>query len=97
MSLLHQVGNLQSGVTCRQVTGHSIRGATLTASKAFVETLELTNMADQAELAFVNTLLNTLSTQPVNYGDDYQQPPQNSLKKIPVMQVNNLITSPVLY
>lgn len=44
-------------------------------------------MADQAELAFAKTFLNTLSTQPIIYGNDYQQPPHNSLKRIPVFPV----------
>lgn len=44
-------------------------------------------MADQAEVAFLRVYLNTLGAQPVIYKDDYQQPPENSLKKIPVLQV----------
>ncbi|KAK0454003.1 uncharacterized protein EV420DRAFT_1556223 [Desarmillaria tabescens] len=44
-------------------------------------------MAEQAELAFVNTFLNTIMSQPVTYPDDYHQPPENSLKKVPVLQV----------
>jgi hypothetical protein len=44
-------------------------------------------MASEAETAFVKTLLNTLSTQPVTYAEDYQQPPENFLKKIPVLPV----------
>jgi len=42
---------------------------------------------DQAEQAFVKTFLNTLSSQPVTYADDYQQPPEHSLKKVPVLQI----------
>ncbi|KAJ4483976.1 hypothetical protein J3R30DRAFT_3277643 [Lentinula aciculospora] len=42
-------------------------------------------MADQAEHAFIKTFVNTISTQPVTYGDEYQQPPENSLKKVPVL------------
>ncbi|KAJ8693699.1 hypothetical protein PTI98_008673 [Pleurotus ostreatus] len=44
-------------------------------------------MADQAEVAFATTFLNTLSTQPVTYADDYQQPPENSLRRVPVLGV----------
>ncbi|KAJ7897429.1 hypothetical protein B0H13DRAFT_2196560 [Mycena leptocephala] len=44
-------------------------------------------MADQAEVAFLRVYLNTLGAQPVIYKDDYQQPPENSLKKIPVLQI----------
>ncbi|GLB42371.1 putative ubiquitin homologues [Lyophyllum shimeji] len=44
-------------------------------------------MADQAELAFVKTFVNTISSQPVTYSNDYQQPPENSLKKLPVLPI----------
>ncbi|KAF9063428.1 hypothetical protein BDP27DRAFT_1393924 [Rhodocollybia butyracea] len=44
-------------------------------------------MADQAEHAFIKTFVNTISTQPVTYGDDYQQPPENSLRKVPILHV----------
>ncbi|KAK1222764.1 hypothetical protein PQX77_014373 [Marasmius sp. AFHP31] len=44
-------------------------------------------MAEQAEIAFIKTFVNTISTQPITYGDDYQQPPQNSLSKVPVLQI----------
>ncbi|RDB27911.1 Ubiquitin [Hypsizygus marmoreus] len=44
-------------------------------------------MAEQAEQAFVKTFLNTLSTQPLTYSDDYQQPPENSLKRVPVLPI----------
>ncbi|KAF5378812.1 hypothetical protein D9615_007011 [Tricholomella constricta] len=37
--------------------------------------------------AFVKTFLNTLSSQQVHFSNDYQQPPENSLKKIPVLPV----------
>ncbi|KAJ6525853.1 hypothetical protein B0H10DRAFT_1863926 [Mycena sp. CBHHK59/15] len=45
-------------------------------------------MADQAEQAFLRVYINTLVSQPVTYKDDYQQPPQNSLKKVPVLQIS---------
>jgi hypothetical protein len=53
-----------------------------------VTKLELFTNMDQAEQAFVTTFLNTLSSQPVIYADDYQQPPQQSLKKVPVLPVS---------
>ncbi|KAJ7824947.1 hypothetical protein B0H14DRAFT_3110833 [Mycena olivaceomarginata] len=45
-------------------------------------------MGDQAEVAFLRVYLNTLTSQPIVYKDDYQQPPENSLKKIPVLQIS---------
>lgn len=44
-------------------------------------------MADSAELAFVKNHLNTIGSLPVQYADDYQQPPKNSLKRVPVLSV----------
>ncbi|KAJ7766297.1 hypothetical protein DFH07DRAFT_350762 [Mycena maculata] len=44
-------------------------------------------MADQAETAFLRSFLATLNAQTVTYGDDYQQPPENSLKRVPVLQI----------
>ncbi|EIN08213.1 hypothetical protein PUNSTDRAFT_113799 [Punctularia strigosozonata HHB-11173 SS5] len=44
-------------------------------------------MSDQAELAFIKTFASNLSTIPVNYPDDYQQPPSNWLKKVPTVPV----------
>jgi len=44
-------------------------------------------MAEKAEAAFVKSFLNILSNQPVTYADDYQQPPQNSLKRVPVLPI----------
>lgn len=44
-------------------------------------------MAEQAETAFVKTYLSTITNQPITYGDDYQQPLQNSLKRVPVLPV----------
>lgn len=43
---------------------------------------------DQAEQAFVKTFLNTLSSQPVTYADEYQQSPELSLRKVPVLPVS---------
>jgi len=44
-------------------------------------------MAEQAELGFMKTYLNTISSQPVTYADDYQQAPKNWLRKVPVLPV----------
>lgn len=44
-------------------------------------------MAEQAETAFVKTFLNNLSNQPVVYSDDYQQPQEKSLKRVPVLPI----------
>jgi len=45
-------------------------------------------MADQAELAFVKNLANTLASQPVTFDNDFQQPPENTLKRVPVLQID---------
>ncbi|KAI0659791.1 ubiquitin-domain-containing protein [Cubamyces menziesii] len=45
-------------------------------------------MAEQAELAFVKSYVNTLSSQPVVYGNDYQTAPENELKKVPVLPID---------
>ncbi|CDO71121.1 hypothetical protein BN946_scf184844.g125 [Trametes cinnabarina] len=45
-------------------------------------------MADQAELAFVKSFVNTLSSQPVIYPNDYQPAPENELKRVPVLPID---------
>ncbi|KAH9915848.1 ubiquitin-domain-containing protein [Fomitopsis serialis] len=45
-------------------------------------------MSEQAELAFVKTFVNNLSSQPVTYADDFQQPSERSLRKVPVLPVD---------
>ncbi|KAI0628537.1 ubiquitin-related domain-containing protein [Trametes polyzona] len=45
-------------------------------------------MAEQAELAFVKSYVNTLSSQPVVYGNDYQTAPENELKKVPILPID---------
>lgn len=42
---------------------------------------------EQAERAFARTFLNTLSTQPITYSNDYQQPPEQTLKRVPVLSI----------
>ena len=44
-------------------------------------------MAEQAELAFVKSFANAISSQPVVYGNDYQTAPENELKRVPVLPV----------
>jgi len=44
-------------------------------------------MADQAELVFVRSFVKAIGAQPIMYSDDYNQPPQNSLKKVPILPV----------
>ncbi|KAF5356779.1 hypothetical protein D9756_006708 [Leucocoprinus leucothites] len=46
--------------------------------------ISLLHMAAQAEIAFAQTFLQTLSTQPVTYANDYRQPLENSLKRVPI-------------
>ncbi|RPD54929.1 ubiquitin-domain-containing protein [Lentinus tigrinus ALCF2SS1-7] len=45
-------------------------------------------MAEQAELAFVKSFANAISSQPVVYGNDYQTAPENELKKVPVLPID---------
>jgi len=45
-------------------------------------------MANAAEQAFLRVYINTLVSQPVTYTDDYQQPPANCLRKVPVLHVS---------
>lgn len=44
-------------------------------------------MADQAEVAFVKNFINTLGSQPVTFENDFQQSPENTLRKVPILQV----------
>jgi hypothetical protein len=39
--------------------------------------------------AFVKSFLNTLASQPVTYPDDYQAPPQRTLRRVPILPVRN--------
>ncbi|TFK26571.1 ubiquitin family protein [Coprinopsis marcescibilis] len=41
----------------------------------------------QAEQAFARTFLNTIGRQPVTYGDDYRQPAESSLRRVPVLAI----------
>ena len=54
-------------------------------------------MAEEAERTFAKTFLNMLSTQSIAYSDDYQQPPELSLRRVPVLPVSlSLIPFPWL-
>ncbi|KAI0045020.1 hypothetical protein FA95DRAFT_176400 [Auriscalpium vulgare] len=44
-------------------------------------------MSDQAELAFAKNLINTLASLPLTFDNDFQQAPENTLKRVPVLQV----------
>lgn len=48
----------------------------------------------QAEQAFARTFLGLLSRQPITYNDDYHQPLESSLKRVPVLQVS---TQPIIH
>ncbi|KAI0261243.1 hypothetical protein BC834DRAFT_845685 [Gloeopeniophorella convolvens] len=45
-------------------------------------------MAEQAELAFVKSFVNILASQPVTFDNDFQEQPERTLKKIPILQVD---------
>ena len=44
-------------------------------------------MAEQAEATFLKNFVGVIGNQPVNYPDDFQAPPEQSLRKIPVVPV----------
>jgi hypothetical protein len=44
-------------------------------------------MSDQAELAFVRGYSNILASQPVTFENDFQEQPEKTLKKVPVLPV----------
>ena len=44
-------------------------------------------MSGQAEHTFVKAFVNILASQPVTFDDDFQEQPEKSLKKVPVVQV----------
>ncbi|CAL1699062.1 unnamed protein product [Somion occarium] len=41
-------------------------------------------MAEQAEAAFIKNFAHNLSSQPVTYPNDFQQPLENNLRKVPI-------------
>ncbi|KAF9231312.1 ubiquitin family-domain-containing protein [Melanogaster broomeanus] len=44
-------------------------------------------MADQAELVFVRSFIKAIAAQPVTFSDNYQAPPHQSLKRVPVLPI----------
>jgi len=42
-------------------------------------------MAEQAEATFLKNFVGVIGNQPVSYPDDFQAPPEQSLKKVPVI------------
>jgi hypothetical protein len=44
-------------------------------------------MSDQAELAFVKNFTNIIASQPVTFDNDFQEEPEKTLKRVPVLQV----------
>jgi len=44
-------------------------------------------MAEDAERSFARAFLNMISMQSITYSDDYQQPPELSLRKVPVLPI----------
>ncbi|KAF7316455.1 Ubiquitin-like protein [Mycena indigotica] len=66
----------------------SEKGFGVTLSPFSTSNSGLLSMADQAEAAFLRVYINTLASQSLVYADDYQQPPANSLKKVPVLQIS---------
>ena len=56
---------------------------------AYIHFARITHsMALQAEQAFAKTFLSTISTQPIAFSDDYQQPLENWLRKVPILPVS---------
>ena len=47
-------------------------------------------MAEQAEATFLKNFVGVIANQPVSYPDDFQAPPEQSLRKIPVIPVRFL-------
>ena len=44
-------------------------------------------MSQQAELAFVKGFSNILASQPVTFENDFQEQPEKTLKRVPVLPV----------
>ena len=44
-------------------------------------------MAEQAEATFLKNFVGVIANQPVSYSDDFQAPPEQSLKRISVVPV----------
>jgi len=46
------------------------------------------SMSGQTEHEFVKAFVNILASQPVKFHDDFQEQPEKTLKKVPVVQVS---------
>ena len=51
-------------------------------------------MSEAAELAFVKSQLNILSSLPIAFPDDYQQAPKDTLRRIVPLSVSQAIVVP---
>ena len=47
-------------------------------------------MSGQTEHEFVKAFVNILASQPVTFHDDFQEQPEKTLKRVPVVQVSTL-------
>jgi len=47
--------------------------------------------SSQAEHACVKTFVNILASQPVTFDDDFQEQPEKTLKRVPIVQVRPAI------
>ena len=54
-------------------------------------------MSDQAELAFVKGFTNILASQQVTFENDFQEQPEKTLKKVPLLQVCKSIPEVNMY
>jgi hypothetical protein len=44
-------------------------------------------MSGQAEHVFVKAFVNILASQPVTFDNDFQEQPEKTLKRVPIVQV----------
>jgi hypothetical protein len=56
-------------------------------SLIFVSDYQQTLMAEQAEATFLKGFVGVIANQPVSYPDDFQAPPEQSLRRVPVVPV----------
>lgn len=47
-------------------------------------------MAEQAEATFLKNFVGVIANQPISYPDDFQAPPDQSLRRVPVVPVRFL-------
>jgi len=52
-------------------------------------------MSGQAEHTFVKAFVNILASQPVTFDDDFQEQPEKTLKRVPIVQVRAAISPTV--